>query len=351
MVGHVPNGNWPGEDVNVIREPVHHVVDSDGSNDRANDESVRRFCKQEFRRIALLSGYIGFPDIGTELFAFEVGGGRLALRWYALAYIAGLIIGWRLCVALIRRPALWPNGAPPMATKQVEDLLTCIILGVILGGRLGYVLVYQPDYFINNPAEIIKIWTGGMSFHGGFIGVIIAGAVFSYRNAVPALSLADLLAVAAPAGLLLGRLANFTNNELWGRPTDVPWAVAFPGEAAQACAGIQGVCARHPSQLYEAALEGILLGTVLLFLALKKGWLRAPGSITGVFLVSYGCARFFVEFFRQPDAQFITQENLLGYVVQVSSIGLTMGQVLSLPMIGIGVVLTIYAQHYARKEA
>ena len=299
----------------------------------------------------MLTGYIPFPEIGTEAFAIEIGGFRFALRWYALAYIAGLIIGWRLCVGLIRRPTLWSNEAPPLTTKQVEDLLTWVILGVILGGRLGYVLFYQPSYFMENPAEILKIWTGGMSFHGGFLGVVLAASVFSYRNGVPALSIADLLAVAVPPGLFLGRLANFTNNELWGRPTEVPWAVVFPGEAAQACEGIVGLCARHPSQLYEAVLEGPLLGAVLLFLVVKRGWLRVPGCITGLFLVGYGCARFFVELFRQPDAQFITAENPLGYVLQWSSFGMTMGQLLSLPMILFGLGLLIYANCGERKQA
>lgn len=298
----------------------------------------------------MLTGYIPFPEVGTELFAIEIGGFRLALRWYALAYIAGLIIGWRLCVALIRRPSLWPNEAPPMATKQVEDLLTWVILGVILGGRVGYFLFYQPSYFMENPAEVFKIWTGGMSFHGGFLGVVFAASFFSYRNGVPPLSLADLLAVAAPPGIFLGRLANFTNNELWGRPSGVPWAVAFPGEAAQTCEGIVGVCARHPSQLYEAALEGLLLSTVLLFLVYKKYWLRVPGRVTGLFLFGYGSARFYVELFRQPDAQFITAENPLGYVVHWSSFGMTNGQLLSLPMIIFGLGLLIYATRRKRNQ-
>ena len=291
----------------------------------------------------MLAGYIPFPEVGTELFAIEVGGFRVALRWYALAYIAGLIIGWRLCVAMIRRPALWPAQAPPLTTKQVEDLLTWVIVGVILGGRLGYVLFYQPSFFMDNPVEVFKVWTGGMSFHGGFLGVVLAASVFSYRNAVPALSVADLLAVAVPPGLFLGRLANFTNNELWGRPTDVPWAVVFPGEAAQTCEGIVGLCARHPSQLYEAVLEGLLLGAVLLFLVYKKDWLRVPGCITGLFLFAYASGRLFVELFRQPDAQFMTAANPLGYVFQWSSFGMTMGQLLSLPMIIFGLGFLIYA--------
>lgn len=236
-----------------------------------------------------------------------------------------------------------------MTTKQVEDLLTWVILGVILGGRLGYVFLYQPSYFMENPVEVFKIWTGGMSFHGGFLGVVLSASVFSYRNGVPAMSIADLLAVAVPPGLFLGRLANFTNSELWGRPTEVPWAVVFPGEAAQTCEGIVGLCARHPSQLYEAVLEGLLLGAVLFFLAFKRDWLRVPGSITGLFLVGYGCARFFVELFRQPDPQFLAADNPIGYVLQWSSFGLTMGQVLSFPMLSFGLGLLIYESCGKRK--
>ena len=188
------------------------------------------------------------------------------------------------------------------------------------------------------------VWQGGMSFHGGFFGVVVATLLFCYRNGAPVLSTADLLAVATPPGLFLGRLANFTNNELWGRPTDVPWAVAFPGEAAQSCAGVVGLCGRHPSQLYEALLEGILLGSVLIFLAWKRGWLRFPGSLTGLFLAGYGSARFLVEFFRQPDMQFVTQDNPIGHAVHWAGYGLTMGQLLSLPMIILGAALIVWSR-------
>ncbi|MFN3647348.1 MAG: prolipoprotein diacylglyceryl transferase [Gemmobacter sp.] len=277
-----------------------------------------------------MMGYIPFPDIAPEIFSISIGGFELALRWYALAYIAGLILGWRLVVALMKRPALW-GGVAPMAPARVEDLLTWVILGVVLGGRLGFVLFYQPGYYLAHPLEIPAVWQGGMSFHGGFLGVVLAAWVWAGRNGVPRLALADALAVAAPAGLMFGRIANFINAELWGRPTDMPWGVAFPG-AGQDCAGVIGVCARHPSQLYEAALEGLLLGAVLLWGVWRRGWLQRPGRVLGVFLAGYGAARFFVEFFREADAQFVTPDNPGGAVL----LGMQMGQVLSLPMIALG---------------
>ena len=292
----------------------------------------------------MLPAFIPFPEIGTELFSVEIGSFRFALRWYALAYIVGILIGWRICLRAIRNAGLWCSKGPPLAAKQVEDLLTWIILGVIFGGRLGFVFFYQPEYYLQNPAEILMVWQGGMSFHGGFVGVVVAGLLFCFRQNASILSTSDLLAIATPPGLFLGRLANFTNNELWGRPTDVPWAVAFLGDAAQFCPDVIGICARHPSQLYEAALAGLLLGFVLLFLALRRNWLRSPGRLTGLFLVGYGSSRFIVEFFRQPDMQFVTSENPIGYAFQWQSWGITMGQTLSLPMIlfGIGLIWITY---------
>lgn len=284
----------------------------------------------------MLTAALPFPDIGPDIFSIEIGTFTLALRWYALAYIVGLLIGWRLCVAAVRRAALWPASGPPLSPSQIEDLLTWIIIGVVVGGRLGFVLFYQPDYYLANPLEILKVWQGGMSFHGGFAGVAVAGLTYCIRRHAPLLSTADLLAMATPPGLFLGRLANFINNELWGRPTDVPWAVIFPGEAAQACPGIEGLCARHPSQLYEALLEGLLLGALLLVLAWRCGWLKKPGAITGAFLIGYGLARSFVELFRQPDAQFVTADNPIGHALHFGDWGLTMGQTLSLPMVAVG---------------
>lgn len=279
---------------------------------------------------------IPFPDISNEIFAIDLFGFHLALRWYALAYLAGLLAGFFIVRSLMRRAALWPGDRAPMAPERTEDLLTAIILGVILGGRLGFVFFYQPGYYLSHPAEILKVWEGGMSFHGGFLGTVVAGLWFCRRHGVPPMQLSDAMALVAPVGLFFGRLANFVNAELWGRPTDLPWGVIFPGEAAQDCAGyLPGACARHPSQLYEAGLEGLVLGLLLLVLV-RAGALKRPGLITGIFLLGYGLARFAVEFVRQADAQFITPDNPLGYAVQAGGFGLSMGQVLSLPMIAAG---------------
>lgn len=284
---------------------------------------------------------IPFPEISPDVFSITIAGREFALRWYALAYLAGLLIGWRIIVALMRRPRLW-GGVAPMRPEQVEELLTWVVAGVILGGRLGFVLFYEPGYYLSHPAEIIKVWQGGMSFHGGFLGVVLAAWAWARRNGIAALRLADALAVAAPVGLLLGRLANFINAELWGRPTDAPWGVIFPGEAAQHCPGIVGACARHPSQLYEAGLEGLLLGLVLLVLV-RRGGLARPGLALGVFLAGYGLARFVVEFFRQADARFITPDNPLGHVLGGPVWGITMGQLLSLPMVAVGAGFILWA--------
>lgn len=289
-----------------------------------------------------MQGYIAFPNLSPELFSISFGGMTFALRWYALAYIAGLVIGWRLVLRAIAAP-VWADK-PPMQPEQVERLLTWIIAGVILGGRFGFVLFYQPGYYLSHPFEILKVWQGGMSFHGGFVGVVVAAWLFFRAEKIPILPAADLLALATPPGLLLGRMANFINAELWGRATEMPWGVAFPGEAAQYCPDVIGVCARHPSQLYEAGLEGLLLGAALLWLAFRRRWLHTPGALTGVFLAGYGAARFLVEFFRQPDAQFVTNGNPLGLAFQTGGYGLTMGQALSLPMIAVGLYLIVKAR-------
>lgn len=281
--------------------------------------------------------YIPFPDISPEIFSVQLGPLTLALRWYALAYIAGLLAGWKLISLMLRRPELW-NGPAPMTPALAENLLTWVIFGVILGGRLGYVLFYQPAAFWANPSHILRVWEGGMAFHGGFLGVVIAGLWFARRYQVPPLSLGDLMAAVVPIGLFLGRIANFINAELWGRATNLPWGVAFPGEAAQSCA-VVGICARHPSQIYEAILEGLVLFAVLSWLIWRRGWLRRPGAITGVFLIGYAVARFAVEFVRQPDAQFISAGNPLGLALHLGGWGLTMGQILSLPMLAVGLWL------------
>ena len=288
---------------------------------------------------------IPFPQISPEIFTIHLFGLSFSLRWYALAYLVGLIVGWRIIVGLMRRPALW-GGRAPMRPEQAEELLTWVVLGVVLGGRLGFVLFYEPGYYLANPGQILKLWQGGMSFHGGFLGVVVAAWIYCRRHGVPALGLADALAVATPIGLGLGRVANFINAELWGRPTDLPWGVVFPGEAAQDCPGVSGLCARHPSQLYEAGLEGVVLAAVL-FLLVRRGALRRPGQVLGVFLAGYGLSRFVVEFFRQADAQFITAGNPLGHVIGGPVWGLSMGQLLSLPMILIGLGFVLMARRRA----
>ncbi|ABL70305.1 MULTISPECIES: prolipoprotein diacylglyceryl transferase [Paracoccus] len=285
---------------------------------------------------------IPFPDISPEIFTIHLFGMALSLRWYALAYLVGLLIGWRIIVALMRRPRLWGADAP-MRPERVEELLTWVIAGVVLGGRLGFVLFYEPAYYLANPGQIPVIWQGGMSFHGGFLGVVLASWWYCRRHGIPALRLADALSVATPIGLGLGRMANFINAELWGRPTDAPWGVIFPGEAAQNCPGIAGPCARHPSQLYEAGLEGVLLAGAL-FLLVRAGGLRRPGQALGIFLIGYGLSRFVVEFFRQADAQFITPDNPLGHVLGGPAWGVTMGQLLSLPMVLVGLAFLIRAR-------
>ncbi|MCT4369867.1 prolipoprotein diacylglyceryl transferase [Yangia mangrovi] len=291
---------------------------------------------------------IPFPPLSSEVFSISVFGMEFALRWYALAYIAGIIIGWRIAVAAVKRVHLWPGDQPPMSAAQVEQLLTWVILGIILGGRLGFVLFYQPAYYLTHPAEILMVWHGGMSFHGGFLGVLVGFLGFCLKNRIPLGSTADMLAISVPPGLLLGRIANFVNAELWGRPTELPWGVIFPGEAAQACGQAVGeMCARHPSQLYEALLEGVLLGALLLWLALRRGGLKTPWQMAGVFLAGYGVARFLVEFVRQPDAQFVSPGNPLGLAWHVGGYGLTMGQMLSLPMVLVGIGLIFWARRRA----
>lgn len=288
-----------------------------------------------------------FPDISNEIVSFTVFGREFALRWYALAYLAGLIAGWRIIVALMTRPGLWPDDTSPMSPKRVEDLLSWIVIGVILGGRLGFVLFYDRAHYLDSPADIVKVWQGGMSFHGGFAGVTVAGLVFCRRYAVPSMQLSDAMALVAPIGLFLGRLANFVNAELWGRPTTLPWAVIFPGVSAQTCQNTPtGECARHPSQLYEAGLEGLLLGLIL-FALFRRGGLKRPGLITGTFLLGYGIARFAVEFVRQADGQFITAINPLGHVIGGAELGLSMGQMLSVPMIFAGLWFLLKARSNA----
>ncbi len=253
-----------------------------------------------------------FPAINPVL----VQWGPLAIRWYALAYIAGLVLGWLLIRGIVSNDRYWGVQKRPSA-DSIDDLLVYCAFGVIIGGRLGDVLFYDPKYFLAHPLDAFKIWEGGMAFHGGLIGAFVGMLLFARRHRTPALTVMDLCALAAPIGLFFGRIANFIRPELWGRPTDVPWAVVFPGTDG---------LPRHPSQIYEALLEGALAFIVLFALA-RMGALKRPGLIAGAFGVVYGAARIFSEFFREP----LANENLGG--------GLTMGMVLSAPLIIIGLGL------------
>jgi phosphatidylglycerol:prolipoprotein diacylglycerol transferase len=258
-----------------------------------------------------------FPAINPVLISV----GPFAVRWYALAYIAGIVGGWFYARAIIRSPRLW-GGPAPFAVIDFDDFVIWATLGIILGGRIGYVLFYNLPHFAGHPLEVFQLWNGGMSFHGGVIGVITAIILFALRRGIPILSLGDVTTAVTPIGLFLGRLANFINGELWGRPTDVPWAMIFPNG---------GPIPRHPSQLYEATLEGLVLLAVLAVLV-QLGALKRPGLVSGAFLLGYGVARIICEFFREPDAQ-------LGFLWG----GLTMGMLLCIPLILAGAALIAYA--------
>lgn len=289
---------------------------------------------------------LDFPNISPEIFAIDLGGFHLALRWYALGYITGILIGWWIIARAIGNLRLWGPAGAAMSREQLEEIVTWMVVGIVVGGRLGFVLFYQPGYYLSHPADILKIWTGGMSFHGGFLGVVIGVALFSKKHGLVTASIADLLAIATPPALGLVRVTNFINAELWGRPTEMPWGVVFPGEAAQSCATAASPCARHPSQLYEAGLEGIVLGLLLLFLAWRAGWLKRPGMLAGMFFLGYGAARFVVEFYRLADQQYITPDNPFGHVI----LGMTMGQLLSLPMVLVGLATLIWAGRRTPRE-
>lgn len=272
----------------------------------------------------IIEAALTFPNldpVALSLGPFRLGEfslGPLQLRWYALAYIAGLLLGWRYIVALVREPRHWGPAGAPLKPLDADDLLFWATLGVIIGGRLGYVLFYKPDMIWLNPLEIPAIWHGGMSFHGGLIGVALAMAWISHSRKAPFLSVTDLAAAAAPIGLFFGRIANFVNGELWGRPTDAPWGMVFPGADS---------LPRHPSQLYECVLEGVVLFIVVRIATHRHAAFKRPGLATGVFLVGYGVARTLVEVFaREPDA--FLPDILRGYI--------TMGFLLSLPMILLG---------------
>ncbi|MCS6921995.1 MAG: prolipoprotein diacylglyceryl transferase [Elioraea sp.] len=250
---------------------------------------------------------IPYPAIDPVLVSI----GPFAIRWYALAYIAGIVIGWRLVRRLVEQD-------PLAATKeQVDDFLTWAVFGVILGGRLGYVLFYRPSYYAAHPIEALMVWKGGMAFHGGLIGVILAAILFCRARGIDFYAFVDRVAVATPIGLGLGRVANFINGELWGRPWDGPWSMVFPADPLR--------LPRHPSQLYQAFLEGLVLFAVMIVLSRRPGLRARRGFLGGAFLVGYGIARILGELFREPD-------DFIGFLPG----GLTMGQVLSVPMLLVG---------------
>ena len=250
-----------------------------------------------------------FPNLDPVAFSL----GPLVVRWYALAYLAGFIAGWRWCMVMASRDPSVPRP------ELFDEFLSWAVLGVVLGGRLGYILFYNFDQYLDHPLEAFRVWHGGMSFHGGMIGVIVAAYVFTHIKKIPLLAFTDLLSCVAPIGLGLGRMANFVNGELFGRQTDVPWGVIFPRG---------GAMPRHPSQLYEAAAEGLLM-LLVMFLLSRQPKIRArKGFLSGTFLTIYGIMRFGIEFFREPDPQ-------LGFLFA----GATMGQLLCVPMIIVGVFI------------
>jgi len=260
---------------------------------------------------------IPFPNFDPVLIQL----GPFAIRWYALSYIAGILLGWLYARAIIRAEKLW-GGPAPMTVTDFDDFIVWVTLGIILGGRIGYVLFYNPEYFAAHPLESFELWKGGMSFHGGFTGCVLAVILFAKSRGISVFSLGDVTCAVGPIGVLLGRLANFVNGELWGRPSDAPWAMVFPSG---------GPLPRHPSQLYEATIEGLGL-LLLLAICIRMGALKRPGLTIGIFAVSYAFARSFCELFREPDAQ-------LGFLWG----GLTMGMLLSVPLLLFGIVMIVIA--------
>lgn len=278
-----------------------------------------------------------FPDIDPYVFGvhlqFDLLGRHfdLGVRWYALAYVAGILIGWRYVIGLVRNPKLWGPKTPTMTPVQVDDLVLWVTIGVIAGGRLGSVLFYNTDILFERPLEIFQIWKGGMSFHGGVIGVGLAMLLFSRTHKMQFLAVADLVAACQPIGQFFGRIANFINGELWGRPTDMPWGMVFCNERLAFSDGRcpAGDIPRHPSQLYEAALEGVVLFLILRLATHRLKWLQRPGAVTGLFLILYALFRVSLEFVREPDPTVLNGVTSLPW-------GLTMGMTLSVPMALIG---------------
>jgi phosphatidylglycerol---prolipoprotein diacylglyceryl transferase len=267
--------------------------------------------------LSLLPLALPFPNVDPV----AVSLGPISVKWYGLAYACGLLLGWLYVKRILLTMRLWPAGGAPFSTVKADDMLLYMTAGVVLGGRLGYVIFYKPEYFLANPADVFAVWKGGMSFHGGFLGVVAALALFARQNGINPLTVADLAAAATPIGLFFGRLANFINAELWGRPSTVPWAMVFPDPEA-------GVVPRHPSQLYEAGLEGALLFVACAWLIYHRDALKRPGLVAGVFIAGYGLARSFCELFREPDPEHWATFSLM-----------TPGILYSLPMIAVGLLI------------
>ena len=268
-----------------------------------------------------------FPNIDPV--AFQIG--PFPVRWYGLAYMVGILLGWYYLRVLIQDKRLWRNGIAPANADQIDDFLLWVTLGIVVGGRLGFVFLYEPAYFLANPIEILAVWNGGMAFHGALLGVCLACYVFARKNNINLFSLADLLSAATPLGLFFGRVANFINSEHFGRPTDVAWGMIFPNG---------GPDVRHPSQLYEAALEGIVLFLFLRFLSHNQFELKSPGTITGAFFIGYGFSRIFCELFRVPEA------------VHALNFGpVTTGQIYSIPMIIAGIIFLRIGQREQVQKA
>ena len=290
---------------------------------RARSRGGKPLFESLLTSLSVNSNAIRWTELGLDPIALDLG--FFQLRWYSLAYLAGIILGWWYLLKLIAQP-----GAP-MARRHADDMVFYATLGIILGGRLGYVLFYRPLYYLGNPLEILQLWDGGMSFHGGVIGVSLGILYMARKHKLDWLRVHEYDACCIPFGLFFGRLANFVNAELWGRPADVAWAVRFP--EVQAGVSVLGP-ARHPSQLYEAGLEGILLFLLLWYLFWKAKARYRPGQLVGTFILGYGLSRFIVEFFREPDA------HLMQFAAET---GLSMGQWLTIPMIAGGVYLIVTA--------
>ncbi len=267
---------------------------------------------------------LSFPEIDPVIFAV----GPIAIHWYGLGYVVGILFAWWYTKRLVSTPSLWADGKPAMTTQDLDDFLIWAAVGVVLGGRLGYIVFYDLARYISNPLDILAVWQGGMSFHGGLLGTILAMVLFARKRGILVWSLLDTVAAGVPVGLGLVRVANFINSELWGRTTDVPWAFVFPNG---------GPLPRHPSQLYEAILEGLVLFATLWLLTYRGHKLKTPKFIGGAFVSGYGLSRIIVEFFREPDAH-------IGYL---AGGWLTMGMVLSLPMVLAGIWAMMTAKQHS----